>query len=249
MHVGKKKVALFDPKHEGMTNSQMSSSVLGAGSFGIVVAHNENAVKHFYDLEDRKAVLEEAKLQEAARELLQGIVRVPHIYDVSTDIVQFENKPHLYGLTMDCIPTYPTFTSALHVVLGYTQADIDQEWPRDQGLPLSPTNPTRGFHASPEMLEDVWAEQGLAETIDSVAYTMGKSLSILIRGGIVPYDLEWIYGGDGQLYLIDFGMCRFGTVEPMRYLHNVGSWGLGGDYYIPHRDHRGYEAFMKGYAI
>lgn len=224
-------------------------NVLGAGSFGIVVACEGNAIKHFYDLEDRKAVLEEAKLQEAARELLQGVVRVPRIYDVSTERILFEGNPHLQGLTMDCIPLYPTFTSALHIVLGYNHTDIDQEWPKDDGQPLSATNPTRGFHASPEMLEDVWTEQGLTETIDSVAYTMGKSLALLIRGGIVSYDLEWIYGGDGHLYLIDFGMCRFGNVEPMRYLEHVGSWGLGGDYYIPHREHRGYEAFMRGYTI
>ena len=77
---------------------------------------------------------------------------------------------------------------------------------------------------------------------------MGLALATLIKGGIIPFDLEWIYGGDEKIYLIDFGFCQFGNVDPIKYLNHIGSWGLGGDYYIPHKGHRGYDEFMKGYS-
>jgi tRNA A-37 threonylcarbamoyl transferase component Bud32 len=99
------------------------------------------------------------------------------------------------------------------------------------------------------MMEAIWEDEGRTDiTIESVAYTMGHALITMIRGGIVPYDLEWIYGGDGKVYLIDFGLCDWGHVDPERYLNHVGSWGLGGDYYIPHKAYRGYEAFLEGYT-
>ena len=226
-----------------------SAEVLGAGSFGLVASNALTTVKLFYDLDNCKIMCKEAQIQEAARKLLKGIVRVPQIHDVVTYTTTFRDKRYLCGIAMDRVPLVPTFTSAVHILLGYKHDDIDVEWSRDNINPPSEDNPTRGFHASPEMMMDIWSDEGRTDiSIESVAYTMGLALSTLIRGGIIPFDLEWIYGGDGELYLIDFGMCDFGYVEPMRYLEHVGSWGLGGDYYIPHRGDRGYDAFMQGYV-
>lgn len=225
-----------------------SVNVLGAGTYGLVASNDQTTVKLFYDLQNCKAVMKEARIQEAARKLLQGIVKVPKVHEVLSYTTVFRNKPYLCGLVMDRVPIVEGMPSATHILLGYTQDDIDTEWPRDYRNRITEDNPTRGFHAGPEMMEAIWTDEGRTDiSIESVAYTMGKALATLIRGGIVPYDMEWIYGGDGHVYLIDFGLCDFGQVDPDRYLASVGSWGLGGDYYIPHKKHRGYEAFMDGY--
>jgi hypothetical protein len=224
------------------------ADILGAGSFGLVASNPQITVKLFYDLNNCKAIRKEAQLQEAARKLLEGIVQVPRIYETLTYATIFQNKKYLCGIVMDRVPLVNTFTSALHILLGYNHDDIDIEWSRDNVNPPSEDNPTRGFHASPEMMEAVWKDEGRTDiTIDSVAHTMGKAMATLLLGGIQPYDLEWIYGGDGRIYLIDFGMCEFGKKEPYEYLEHMGSWGLGGDYYIPHKGNRGYEAFMLGF--
>ena len=225
-----------------------SEHVLGAGSFGLVISNQRNAVKLFYDIYNPHAILEEARLQTHARNVLQGIVRVPEIHGVSTIPTSYRATPHLRGIEMDRISIVEGMPSATHVLLGYDQSDIDTEWSRDHCNPPSDSNPTRGFHAGPEMMEAIWEDEGRSDiTIEYVAYTMGIALRTLIDNGIIPYDLEWIYGG-GELYLIDFGMCWFGTVDPWEYLYRTGSSGLASDYYIPHKGCRGYEAFLKGYA-
>ncbi len=225
-----------------------TANILGAGSFGLVASNPHLTLKLFYDLNDCKAIRKEARLQETARKLLEGIVCVPRIHEILTYTTTFRDKRYLCGLVMDRVPLVNTFSSALHMLLGYKHDDIDIEWSRDNVNPPSEENPTRGFHASPEMMEAVWEDEGRTDiSIDSVAYTMGKAMRALIRGGILPYDLEWIYGGDGKVYLIDFGMCEFGNKDPLEYLEHEGSWGLGSDYYIPHKGDKGYKAFMLGY--
>jgi hypothetical protein len=225
------------------------ANILGAGSFGLVASNPQITVKLFYDLNDCKAVRKEAQIQEAARKLMEGIVKVPRVQETLTYTTTFRNNRYLCGIVMDRVPLVDTFSSAVHILLGYKHDDIDIEWARDNVNPPSEDNPTRGFHASSEMMEAIWQDEGRTDiSIDSVSYTMGKAMAILLRGGIQPYDLEWIYGGDGKLYLIDFGMCEFGDKDPMEYLEHVGSWGLGGDYYIPHKGDRGYGAFMLGFG-
>jgi hypothetical protein len=223
-------------------------TVLGAGSYGLVASNTRNeAVKLFYDLRDHESIQKEAALQQEARRLLLGIVAVPAIHEVLTQPQEFHGQRYLNGIVMDRIPIVEGMPSATHILLGYHQDDIDTEWPRDCRRPLAEDNPTRGFHAGSEMMEAIWSDEGRTDiSIESVAYTMGNALIALIRGGIVPWDLEWIYGG-GKVHLIDFGLCDWGHVDPGRYLASVGSWGLGGDYYIPHKGDRGYEAFMEGW--
>jgi hypothetical protein len=227
-----------------------NSNILGAGSFGLVVSNtSDNAMKLFYDLNDLQTVRKEAQIQEAASKLLEGIVKVPRVHETLSYTTTFRDNRYLCGIIMDRVPFVNTFSSALHILLGYKHDDIDVEWSRDNVNPPSEDNPTRGFHASPEMMEAIWQDEGRTDiSIDSVSYTMGKAMATLLRGGIQPYDLEWIYGGDGEIYLIDFGMCKVGHKDPMEYLEHVGSWGLGSDYYIPHKEDRGYEAFMLGFG-
>ena len=59
-------------------------------------------------------------------------------------------------------------------------------------------------------------------------------------------DLEWIYS-DGKIYLIDFGLCDFGYVDPNRFINGKSSMSLGTDYYVPGEGHRGRKEFILGY--
>jgi hypothetical protein len=197
---------------------------------------------------DCLAVRKEARIQEKSRRILEGIVRVPQVQYVYNHTTTYKGKPYLCGIEMDKVPLVNTFDVAVHMVLGYDQADVDSEWGRDYTQPVGPNNPSRGFFASSEMLEAIWEDEGRTDiSVESVAYTMGYALNKLILGGIAPYDMEWIYGGDGQIYLIDFGMCEERRVDPVSYLKHVGSTGLGADYYIPQKGFRGHQAFLRGF--
>lgn len=232
-----------------MIHISNDAQILGAGSNGLVAANNDKAVKLFYDLNGCKKLQKEAVIQERARQLLQGIVKVPQIYESINQRIWYKGNEYLCGLMMERVPLVESFDTAVHILLGYKQDDIDTIWTRDYRTPPTENNPPRGFFAGPEMMEAIWSDAGRNDiSVESVARTMGTALRRLIDGGIVPFDLEFIYGGDGQIYLIDFGFCEFGIVDPIRYLNYTGSWGLGGDYYIPHVGHRGYEEFMDGFA-
>lgn len=231
-------------------NISNNADILGAGTYGLVASNSKQTVKLFYDLNGCKELSEEANLQETARKLLLGIVKVPKIHEILSYTTPFRNKMYLCGIVMDKVPLVEGMPSATHILLGYDQNDIDTEWSRNHVDPPSEENPTRGFHASPSMMEAIWEDEGRTDIrIEDIAYIMGKALRVLIDGGVIPYDLEWIYGGDGNVYLIDFGLCDFGHVEPYEYLKKRGSTGLDGDYYIPHIGDRGYSEFMQGFSL
>lgn len=222
-----------------------NSEILGAGGYGIVFSSGRKAVKLLYDLEACKALYKEAKIQERARELLQGIVYVPRIYSYMNHSVRVKNMKYLCGIEMERIPILEEFGEPLHMLLGYDGDDVNQSWGRSSAKPVGPDNPSRGFFAGPDLLEEILAEDGL--TLEGVAYTMGITLRTLLDGGILPNDLEFIYGGAGRIYLVDFGLCEFGHADPVEFLKREGSSGIRGDIYIPQEGDRGYTEFLEGF--
>lgn len=252
------------------------SEWLGVGGFGIVISHStllpaygrhktggqrgaiapSNAVKLLYDIDECKALIEEAQIQMAARKLLDGIVHVPQISTVLTEPIVWKGTQYLCGIAMERIPNVKRqgvkggsmpLSEPVHIVLGDDPIDLDTSWGKTIGKPVGPNNPSRGFFASGEFLEDLWEEEGSAHTVDSVAFTMGRALRALVDGGIVPVDLEWIYGGDGAVHLIDFGLCRMGRVDPRSFFFQKGGEGLAYEIYVPHEGDRGYSALYRGY--
>jgi hypothetical protein len=230
---------------------------LGAGNFGIVLATKgtttkDTTTKLFYDTQSCNKIHIEARIQQKARNILKGIVKVPKIYDVYNIPITYKNKTHLCGITMDRVPIPEGFDikkhGIVHILLGYDQYDLNTAWSKDFINPISDENPTRGFHMGPDMLEEILEEDGIHLTIEEIAYKMGLSLSLLIKNNIIPLDLEWIYGGDGEIYLIDFGLCEEGIVRnKMEFLKKRASDCLGVSYYIPKQGMRGYTEFLKGY--
>lgn len=222
--------------------------ILGAGSFGLVISNDDTyATKLFYDLTSPEEIIKEVNLQNKAYEILQGIVHVPKIYEYQTNITTFNDINYLYGIKMDKVPIIEPYRALMHMPLGYKQHDLDTIWTKDYRSPLSETNPPRGYYASNETLEEEWEEEKIDLTIEKVSYTMGIAIRKLVDNGIVPIDLEWIYGGDGKIYLIDFGLCEFGNIDSIRFIEGKSSRTLGIDYYVPGKEHRGRKEFLLGY--
>ena len=224
---------------------------LGAGNFGVVVATNDITTKLFYDMQSCEAMKTEARIQEKARLLLKDIVSVPKIHDIFNIPISYREKQHLCGLTMDRVPIPEGFNiqkhGVVHILLGYDQADLNTTWSKDFINPISEENPPRGFHLGPEMLEDILEDEGVQLTIEDIAYKMGLCVSRLLKNGIIPLDMEWIYGGNGELYLIDFGLCEEGYIDKLRFFENKSSQGLYSSYYYPKPGWRGYKEFFEGY--
>ena len=71
---------------------------------------------------------------------------------------------------MDRVPLVDTFDTAVHILLGYDEYDIDTDWGRDLKNEVSESNPSRGFHAGPEMMKAIWQDEGRTDiSIESVA--------------------------------------------------------------------------------
>ncbi len=230
-----------------------AAPVLGAGNFGLVVEHSSSeALKLFYTPAATPAAIEtEARIQTVTGNLLHTILKVPRIHRIFSEHIQFDGTKYISGLLMDRVPTPAGFTMPVHIVLGLADdhPDIDQPWGRDLKCPPSPDNPPRGFHAGAAMMDAIWADEGRTDiTVDSVAYTMGKALATCVRGGIIPLDIEFIYGGEGAVYMIDFGLCEEGTMDPWAFFHGRSSQTLGVNYYVPRPGMRGYSAFYDGYT-
>ena len=225
-----------------------TTKILGAGGFGTVVQTRNRAIKLFYDQIACESLKEEARIQLKASKILAGIIKVPRINAVTTRPFIWNEKQYLCGVAMTAVKPPSEFGGhQLHVLLGYDGNDIDTVWLKDSGKPPGPENPPRGFFASPETMEDHWETVGSKWTVARVAHTMGLTLGTLIAGGIVPIDLEFVYGADDELWLIDFGLCRFGQVDAQTFLHARGTEGLAAEIYIPQEGHRGRAEFLEGY--
>lgn len=222
---------------------------LGAGGYGIVFSHGPGkALKLLYDVETGKALRQEAEIQELAWKALAGSsIRVPKVLAIDARPLLVAGTWYLCGIEMEQVPVLPEFGEPIHMLLGYDGDDLDTSWGRSTAAPPGPNNPSRGFFAGPELLEALWAEEGVNLTIESVARTMGATLRALLAAGIIPNDLEWIYGGKGRIYLLDFGLCRKGHKTPEALLQAKGSEGLAGDIYLPGSRSRGAKEFLEGF--
>jgi hypothetical protein len=207
-------------------------------------------MKVLYDLRGQADLATETAIQRKAAALLKDIpgLHVPHVYGLHSSRLEYRDNQYLCGIEMDRVPIPEGFQHQVHMLLGYAQDDIDSVWSKDYRNDVGPANPARGFFAGPEMLEAIWEDEGSTMTIDRVAAIMGETFAKLIAGGIIPLDLEWLYAGDGQIWLIDFGLCELGHTDPHRFLHVPSSRGIHADYYAPKPGMRGYEAFVNAFT-
>lgn len=254
--------------------------ILGAGSFGIVTEDpiTGHACKYFYDIKDLDSIEREIRIQKKAKQILEGLVKVPTIYsDTSNDTLlvprfgvdqeEIKHKQEIcgvtptwgqsshyrYGFSMEKVPLVTDFNEQVHIVLGIDpdREDMDSVWSRNYIDPASDTNPPRGFHASSKMMELIWEDAKCDHTIDSVAKLMRIVYERLLDNGIIPYDVEWIWGGDGKIWMIDFGLCEeFDSVTTAvewktRFFSGSSSQSILSDMYVPSKGLDGYVAFSN----
>ncbi len=232
-------------------NMDNNSPIIGAGSYGIVIqGHNkEHAIKLFYDMKGCNDIKREALIQLRAKDILHKYlpeVHVPNIYYYENNDIIYRKEKYLCGIIMELLPFPKNYNETVHCVLGYYSDDINKSWGRITSLPVDDANPSRGFFADANHLEDIWEEEGSTMTIEHLAYLMGRTSRILVDNGIMPIDVEYIWS-KGQLCIIDFGLCKEKYIDPIDYLNMKGVDGLMNDVYIPHKDDEGYDSFMKGY--
>jgi hypothetical protein len=228
-----------------------TSQLVGAGGYGIVLKTHKKVFKLLKDVQACEALKKETAIQQKAYTLLSQHlpeVKVPQIFYSTTQPIRWQDSLYLCGIEMEYLTPPEGFQEQVHMLLGYKEDDIDSEWGMRMSEPVSPTNPTRGFFASPETLELIWKEETSQMTLERLAYLMGRALRILLEGGILPIDLEWVWS-DGNPYIIDFGLCQTGFVDPYTFLQKADSEGLASDFYIPHKGDRGYDEFIKGFSI
>jgi len=229
------------------------AQILGAGGYGLVVKNGPHALKLFYagPGEPPANPLAEAEIQTKAAQILAGcagrVARVPAVKSAFAQPVVWAGSPFLNGITMEVVPSQRVDGNQLHILLGYDGSDLDTLWLRSVAEPPGPANPPRGFFAGGDTLEDLWEDCGSRWTIERVAALMGHTMGALIAGGVVPVDLEFVYGDDDEIWLIDFGLCRAGHVDPHTFLTARGSEGLAGEIYIPQEGGRGRAEFLESY--
>lgn len=227
-----------------------SYRLVGAGNYGIVIQTKPNEVlKMFKQHQDFEALKKEAAIQHDVYSLFKdhfSNIHVPPIAYSKQDECIYKGAPYLCGIGMNYIEPPDGFDVLVHTLLGYKGSDIDTVWGMHMSEPVSASNPPRGFFASTHTLEDIWDSEGSDMSIEVLAYWMGKAHRRMLDNGILPIDLEWVWS-KGSLWVIDFGLCEYGRVDPLAFLENDSSWGLKHDLYIPHKGDRGYEDFMRGY--
>jgi hypothetical protein len=224
------------------------ATLVGAGSFGLVLNENNKAVKLFYDCHGAAAVQHEAEMQQQAHKILAATVPevcVPEIFEQAAEITMYASKSYLRGLTMQYLPPPTNYNECVHITLGYYGYDINTSWGVETLKPVGLENPTRGFFADANHLEDIWEAEGSDMTVERLAAIMGRATGALVRARYLPIDVEWIWS-EGRPWLIDFGMCRRGHMDLQDFLQ-YPLYGPAADVYIPKEGDEGYEEFMVAY--
>lgn len=230
-----------------------NATIHGAGGYGIVVGAGPNPTrvwKLFYGAPTTvsHSILKEWQIHQYLNGNTFSDAHIPKAFSFQTTATFFQEKIHTCGIEMEFMPPPKGFQEQVHMLLGYKGDDIDEEWGVKTAEPIGPTNPTRGFFASPEMLEMIWKEEGSDMTVERLAYIMGKTYRKFLEIGVLPIDVEWVWS-NGKPTLLDFGLCEYSEItNPSKFLQKKGLRGLADDFYIPHEGDRGYKEFMNGYC-
>ncbi len=151
-----------------------SMPVLGTG-YSAIVLHDtvrNEAIKIFISLERCGKIQREANLQSKIVRSIRTYVPevfVPTIAFVSEVPLYYTQALYMCGIGMTYLPPPKGFDEAVHMCLGYHQDDLNTSWGQDSSKEVSETNPTRGFFAGPDTLEEIWEDEGSTMTIEKLA--------------------------------------------------------------------------------
>lgn len=203
-----------------------------------------------YDINSCIALENEYIIQLDAANILNTVsdaAKVPQVHSYISKRKKIRGVDYLCGIAMERIEGLPDYNGQLvHLMLGAKEY-LNTYIGRKSNEPIGPLNPSRGYFASPEKIIDIWDSVDSQWTIDDATETIGLTCKLLINHGIIPIDLEFVYGANDQIYVIDFGLCRRGTVDPLQFLEQNYLEGLASEPYIPQIGQQGRNAFLKGY--
>jgi len=229
-----------------------TKNIIGAGGYGIVIENSKRRVtKLFYDIESCKEMRNEASITIDAKKLIDSLpypVTVPKILEVYNQKLHYKKQTVLCGIQMERVYPPEGYDSQFHILCGTTD-DLDTYWGKHISEPVSETNPPRGYFASIDTAEELWSKEKLEFNIEKYCEIMGAVCGILLRNGILPIDLEFVYS-DKKIWVLDFGLCQRvepNTINPMEFYTRKTTEGLGTDLYIPHKGMEGYDSFLRAY--
>jgi tRNA A-37 threonylcarbamoyl transferase component Bud32 len=227
-------------------------NILGAGGYGIVIENTKRRVsKLFFDIDSCKEMMEEALITNEAKKIIDNLpypVSVPKLWEVYNKNLFYKGKQMLCGIQMERIYPPSGYDSQFHILCG-SDDDIDMYWGKRISEPVSEINPPRGFFAGPDLAEELWEKEGFDFTIEKYCETMGAVCGSLLKHGILPIDLEFVYSNH-KIWVIDFGLCKRvkkNSIDPMEFYTRKTTEGLGTDLYVPHKGMEGYDSFLKAY--
>lgn len=232
---------------DNLLNVTNKSTVLGAGGFGQIFTKQNHVVKLLYDVNACNELQNEVAIQTRAHPLLQNIIKVPEIYAHKIIQKTIMQQTYLCGIAMERIYGLQEYNGELiHLMLGEPTSKSRSKG-RQTSKPITFNNPSRGFFANPLKVIDILDKYDSKYTLNSIAHIIGQTCKKLIDNNIVPIDLEFVYGVNDTISVIDFGLCRFGQVDSTQFLHSKGKEGLASEPYIPQEGQQGREAFLAGY--
>lgn len=227
-------------------------NILGAGGYGIVIENTKKKVsKLFFDVNSCKEMMNEASIMKDAKKIIDALpypVSVPKVWEVYNKKLYYKGDQMLCGIQMERVYPPSSYNSQFHILCG-TEDDLNMYWGKRIIEPVSAINPPRGFFAGPDCAEELWEKEGVNFTIDNYCEIMGAVCGSLLRYGILPIDLEFVYSNK-KIWVIDFGLCRRiegKIVDPLEFYHRKTIEGLSSDLYVPHKGMEGYDSFLKAY--
>jgi hypothetical protein len=247
-----KRRTLKKQKKYNYFNMSNNLSIIGSGGYGLIIGNNKYVIKLLYDTNSCKKLENEYLIQLDAQKILNtenDVAKVPKIYSYTSKSKKFRDTAYLCGIAMERILGLPEYNGELiHLMFGCKPDEqLNVFLGRTTTDPIGLQNPSRGFFASPEKIIDIWDSLDSQWTIDAAANIIGRTCRLLIDNGIVPVDLEFVYGIDDQIYVMDFGLCRYGTVNLQAFLESRYVEGLASEQYIPQEGQLGREAFLRGF--
>ncbi len=259
----------------GRINIKKYTKVIGSGGYGKILSNSEQdtIVKLYYDSKDCTGLQNEYDMQEKAYQSITNYpisqLYVPRQVEYDNEELIYNGESFLCGIEMEQIKPIPldSITSLsnpmIHIILKKDTAK-NQEIGKITTEKISEINPSRGFFASPQWIEENIMvnlsdpQKGEIRSITDLAFRMGFSLcNMVCLAEIYPYDVEYCLGFKNNqlsMNILDFGMAKsINFEEPEDDIvtkiidgNGKGVVGIYSDIYYPEYNSKYATKFIEG---